>query len=168
MTIGSRGGKGGKPWSYSPAGPNTCFEEKTCHYYLLCCTFKSRTYGGGGRDKKTIEFDADEYLINIFGTISNGVLQSLELKTNQNTYGPFGWNHNGQRVEARVKDGQIVGFCGHEGAYIDNIVIQVKPVWFHYDFYSCFCGQLMFCFVYGSAKGMNRTLCSTSACYPLC
>lgn len=64
------------------------------------------------------------------GTITdycgNRVIQSLTFYTNQRTIGPFGYT-DGSDFKLPIEDGEIVGFFGRAGEYLDGIGVYVKP-----------------------------------------
>jgi Jacalin-like lectin domain len=53
------------------------------------------------------------------------VLKSLELETNLNTYGPYG-AEEGNSFELSAQGGQIIGFFGRSGQFVDAIGAYVQ------------------------------------------
>ena len=76
----------------------------------------------------TVSFPG-EYLTSIKGTITEfqgyTVIQSLTFQTNQKTQGPFGPT-DGTPFEIPIEKGEIVGFFGRAGSYLDAIGIYVR------------------------------------------
>ncbi|XP_022137459.1 jacalin-related lectin 3-like [Momordica charantia] len=77
----------------------------------------------------------NEYLISISGYYGNlhkwriaaTVIRSLTLKTNRNTYGPFGMEE-GTRFSFPTMGTKIVGFHGRCGWYLDAIGLYIQPI----------------------------------------
>ncbi|KAL5827055.1 hypothetical protein ACOSQ4_018852 [Xanthoceras sorbifolium] len=83
---------------------------------------------GGVLDKISID-KSEEHLTLISGTIIDNfgkvVVESLTFHTNKTKYGPYGLT-NGSTFEIPMKNGEIVGFFGNAGAFLDTVGIYLK------------------------------------------
>lgn len=74
-----------------------------------------------------------EYLISVSGYISpvvlggSPVIRSLVFKSNRRTFGPYGVEE-GTPFSLPIEGGQIVGFKGRSGWYLDSIGCYLSPV----------------------------------------
>lgn len=60
------------------------------------------------------------------GTSDYLAIQSLAVQTNKKTYGPFG-KTDGTSFQIPVENGEVVGFFGRAGTYIDAIGLYLLP-----------------------------------------
>ncbi|KAF3327745.1 Ras-related protein RABA5c [Carex littledalei] len=86
-------------------------------------------WGGWGGQLTEIYLEPNEYIISVSGHLGYFkhiyLVRSLTLVTNLNTYGPFG-QEDGIPFELPGIDGEIIGFHGRSGTYLDAIGIYVK------------------------------------------
>ncbi|KAL5760160.1 hypothetical protein ACOSQ2_018998 [Xanthoceras sorbifolium] len=143
IKLGSWGGLGGVAWDYNPGSDTAIIEIVISHGDVVdSVSFKSinhttgkivssGTHGGtGGVPDKILIDGSGEHLTLISGTIinyfGNVVVESLIFHTNKTKYGPYGLT-NGSAFEIPMENGEIVGFFGNAGAFLDAIGIYVKP-----------------------------------------
>lgn len=71
----------------------------------------------------------DEYITSVKGHTGkfNGmtVLRSLKFETNLETFGPYG-KEDGMPFELPATNGQIIGFHGRSGQFLDALGVYVK------------------------------------------
>ncbi|KAI3681088.1 hypothetical protein L6452_35870 [Arctium lappa] len=142
VEVGPWGGDGGvNPWSFMPGGRIVGFriasgdvidsirfmyedESHNKHH--------SNTYGGdGGTLNPPVNFDRDEDIIRVSGTIgkiySYTVITSLSFHTNKGrTYGTYGGGA-GTSFSLPVTKGKFIGFFGNYGDYLDSIGVILQP-----------------------------------------
>ncbi|XP_078176383.1 protein GOS9-like [Carex rostrata] len=86
-------------------------------------------WGGSGGQLTEIFLEPNEYITSVRGHLGYFkhiyLVRSLTLVTNLNTYGPFG-QEDGIPFELPGIDGEIIGFHGRSGTYLDAIGIYVK------------------------------------------
>ncbi|KAL5762379.1 hypothetical protein ACOSP7_018643 [Xanthoceras sorbifolium] len=143
VKLGPWGGPGGVAWDYNPGSNTAIIEIIISHGDVVdSVSFKSinhttgkivssSTHGGTGGVPDKISIDgSEEHLTLISGTITdyfgNVVVESLTFHTNKTKYGPYGLT-NGSAFEIPMENGEIVGFFGNAGAFLDAIGIYVKP-----------------------------------------
>ncbi|KAL5762398.1 hypothetical protein ACOSP7_018662 [Xanthoceras sorbifolium] len=142
MKLGPWGGTGGSDWSYNPGSGSALKEIVINHGRVVdSISFKSidatgqtqfsDKFGGDGGTTDQITFDRPgEYLTLISGTINDWggheVIESLSFHTNRNKYGPYG-SMDGSSFKIPMEGGEIVGFHGRGGYYVDAIGIYAKP-----------------------------------------
>uniref|UniRef100_A0A0D9XSA0 Jacalin-type lectin domain-containing protein n=1 Tax=Leersia perrieri TaxID=77586 RepID=A0A0D9XSA0_9ORYZ len=87
-------------------------------------------WGDYGGTVYTVNFAPSEFLKEVSGTFGPffsfpNVVTSVELITNERSYGPFG-NTKGTAFRARAKEnGNIVGFFGSSTVYLDSIGVYI-------------------------------------------
>nr|XP_043607266.1 mannose/glucose-specific lectin-like isoform X2 [Erigeron canadensis] len=147
----------GNPWSF-PLDDNQKLRQiridhKNWIYSLAFTTqdsngllHHSQHYGGehgdtGGRISE-VNFDADEQIVGIVGTVgitygwplTTGwvkgltVISSLSFVTNKKTDGPFGNEAGGVRFSVPWDAGSFAGFYGRAGLYMDGLGFYLKSV----------------------------------------
>ncbi|KAL5760157.1 hypothetical protein ACOSP7_018660 [Xanthoceras sorbifolium] len=143
IKLGSWGGPGGVAWDYNLGSDTAIIEIVISHGDVVdSVSFKSinhatgkivssGTHGGtGGVSDKILIDGSGEHLTLISGTIIDYfgivVVESLTFHTNKTKYGPYGLT-NGSVFEIPMENGEIVGFFGNAGAFLDAIGIYVKP-----------------------------------------
>ncbi|KAL5760151.1 hypothetical protein ACOSQ2_018989 [Xanthoceras sorbifolium] len=145
IKLGSWGGPGGFAWDFNLGTGFAIIEIVINHGDVVdSVSFKSfnrvtgqivssGTHGGTGGVSDKISIDgSEEHLTLISGTVfdyfgtGNLIVQSLTFHTNKTSYGPFGLT-NGTAFEIPMENGEIVGFFGRAGAFVDSIGIHVKP-----------------------------------------
>ncbi|KAL4576258.1 hypothetical protein LXL04_012349 [Taraxacum kok-saghyz] len=139
---------GGSPWSLQ-LDSNQKLRKITIDHedwlYSICFTTEdfsgslesSPRHGGtggnsGGRISE-VDFNGDEELIGILGTVGKTtgryanyiVISSLCFKTTKNTYGPFG-KETGTSFSVPWDVGSFAGFYGRAGFYLDGLGCYVK------------------------------------------
>ncbi|KAK4478281.1 hypothetical protein RD792_017570 [Penstemon davidsonii] len=145
---GPWGGSNGKQWD---DGVFTAVKQIDFHYdksmnVIHSIQFKYRRrdgtsvwmpkHGGDGGDtmeKINIDYD-DEFLVGVagfYGPVENNdgldVVRSLTFYTNKRKYGPFG-NENGTYFTSISSRGEVVGFHGSNGTYLNAIGVHVEYV----------------------------------------
>ncbi|KAK1582589.1 hypothetical protein Q3G72_016571 [Acer saccharum] len=137
------GGTGGGGWDFNPGPHSSITEIEIVHgvvvdsIYIKSVNRKtgrsefSGKHGGNGGGSTLISItEPDEYITSISGTTRtfNGhlVVESLTFNTNKTRYGPYG-NTTGNGFGIPMENGEIVGFFGRAGDFIDAIGIYVKP-----------------------------------------
>ncbi|KAK1578892.1 hypothetical protein Q3G72_033927 [Acer saccharum] len=144
VKLGSWGGPGGVTWDFNPGSDSSITEIVIAHGDIVdSVSFKSfnRTTGktvssgklggsGGVIDKISINGKSGEYLTSIRGTTNDFlgifVVESLTFHTNHNNYGPYGLT-NGSAFNIPLENGEVVGFFGRSGIYVDALGIRVTP-----------------------------------------
>ncbi|KAM0887983.1 hypothetical protein ACQ4PT_028637 [Festuca glaucescens] len=88
---------------------------------------------GHGTIREAINFSSSEFITEVYGTICpfgpalTGSVKSLTIITNMERYGPFG-EVEGDPFRIPVQDnGDIVGFFGRVGWYVDAIGVYANP-----------------------------------------
>ncbi|THU69960.1 hypothetical protein C4D60_Mb08t19920 [Musa balbisiana] len=91
-------------------------------------------FGGTLGDIYEIPLQEDEYLVGVEGSVDTilgiTMVRNLTLRTNKETYGPFGTS-GGKPFSVPVAAGKINGFFGRAGAVIDAIGLylhQTRPL----------------------------------------
>ncbi|XP_054804790.1 mannose/glucose-specific lectin-like isoform X2 [Prosopis cineraria] len=140
ISFGPWGGPGGNRWSFKTdggiAGITINFGDniKSISFKdasgAVSGTFRGRNPNDWGEEIK-IEFSWPlEKLKSVSGTYGHYkgllVIMSLSLTTNFNSYGPFG-TPTGEHFSVSIEDGDIVGFHGRCGHYLDALGIFVQP-----------------------------------------
>lgn len=143
--VGPWGGNGGNNWD---DGSNKgvreiiviygdCIDSIRVVYVKNGKPASSEKHGGGGGSKTAeikLQFP-DEYLTGVSGYYSpmwrggSPVIRSLMFRSNRRTFGPFGVE-GGTPFSLPMEGGQIVGFKGKCGSYVDAIgfhIAKVKP-----------------------------------------
>ena len=87
----------------------------------------SGRHGGGGGVSETVTFESDEYLTEISGRYGN-VVDSLLIRTNVQTFGPFGGNGGARDYRCQVPEEnmEIIGLFGSSGSFLDAIGIIAR------------------------------------------
>ncbi|KAM0068999.1 putative protein kinase RLK-Pelle-RLCK-VIIa-2 family [Helianthus debilis subsp. tardiflorus] len=139
---------GGSPWSFQLDGTQKLRKITIDHedwIYSVGFTtedlnrllISSQQHGGGGGRSggqiSEINFDADEEITGILGTIgvTTGryrgyiVISSLCFRTNKQSFGPFG-NETGDRFSVPWDVGSFAGFYGRAGFYLDGLGCYLK------------------------------------------
>ncbi|KAK1427328.1 hypothetical protein QVD17_16011 [Tagetes erecta] len=142
ITHGPWGGSHGHKWVYMP--PNFIRKMKiTVKHGDVVDSIKFQTtgsngeaqssfFGGkGGTRTSSISIDCTiEYLMSISGTIGRcegyDVVSSIYFMTNQNLYGPYGFD-NGNIFSYDIKGGVVVGFHGRVSKCLNAIGVYVMP-----------------------------------------
>ncbi|KAK0602489.1 hypothetical protein LWI29_033952 [Acer saccharum] len=131
------GGTGGGGWDFNPGPHSSITEIEIVHgvvvdsIYIKSVNRKtgrsgfSGKHGGNGGGSTLISItEPDEYITSISGTTRtfNGhlVVESLTFNTNKTRYGPYG-NTTGNAFGIPMENGEIVGFFGRAGDFIDAI-----------------------------------------------
>ncbi|KAJ3687900.1 hypothetical protein LUZ61_017064 [Rhynchospora tenuis] len=87
-------------------------------------------WGSEGGELTEISFEANEYIIDVRGHVGTyndyTILKSLRLQTNLRTYGPYGAEEGQYSFDFSVQGGQIIGFHGRSGQFIDAMGVYVK------------------------------------------
>ncbi|KAL5829428.1 hypothetical protein ACOSQ3_018896 [Xanthoceras sorbifolium] len=117
IKLGSWGGPGGFAWDFN-LGTDFAIIEIVINY-------------GDVVDSISID-GSEEHLTLISGTVfdyfgtGNLIVQSLTFHTYKISYGPYGLT-NGSIFKIPMENGEIIGFFGRAGAFVDSIGIHVKP-----------------------------------------
>ncbi|KMT20692.1 hypothetical protein BVRB_1g006670 [Beta vulgaris subsp. vulgaris] len=91
----------------------------------------SRNGGTGGFKREKIVFDYPyEILTHITGfcgptMISSSIVKSITFHTTKGKHGPFG-EEQGVPFTSKLKEGEIVGFHGRKGLFLDAIGVHIK------------------------------------------
>ncbi|KAH7570481.1 hypothetical protein JRO89_XS05G0112800 [Xanthoceras sorbifolium] len=112
IKLGSWGGPGGFAWDFN---------------LVTGQIVSSGTHGGTGGISDKISIDgSEEHLTLISGTVfdyfgtGNLIVQSLTFHTYKISYGPYGLT-NGSIFKIPMENGEIIGFFGRAGAFVDSI-----------------------------------------------
>ncbi|KAF5799959.1 putative protein kinase RLK-Pelle-CrRLK1L-1 family [Helianthus annuus] len=139
---------GGSPWSFQLDGSHKLRKITLDHedwIYSIGFTTEdlsglfnsSQQHGGGGGRSggqiSEINFDADEDITGILGTVgvTTGryrgyiVISSLCFRTNKQSFGPFG-KETGDRFSVPWDVGSFAGFYGRAGFYLDGLGCYLK------------------------------------------
>ncbi|XP_062232631.1 jacalin-related lectin 19-like isoform X2 [Phragmites australis] len=143
MKVGPWGGAGGHPWDDGghsgirsiTMSYDRCIDSISVEYDRDGQAVPGERHGGAGGNHTTqikLSFP-DEYLTTVSGHYSpiapggSPVIRSLEFRTNQRAYGPFGVAE-GTPFTFPVDGGVIVGLCGRSGWQLDAVGLYVAPL----------------------------------------
>nr|CAJ38387.1 jacalin-domain protein [Plantago major] len=143
IVVGPWGGQGGTTWddgSYSGVREITltygrCIDSIRIVYEKNGKPVSGEKHGGVGGFKTTeikLQFP-DEVLTSVSGhccpVVHGGspVIRSLTFKSNKRTFGPFGVEE-GSPFSFPMEGGQIVGFKGRNGWFVDAIGFHISPI----------------------------------------
>ncbi|THU69959.1 hypothetical protein C4D60_Mb08t19910 [Musa balbisiana] len=91
---------------------------------------EAKNFGGPLGNPYEIPLQVDEYLVGIEGSVDTilgiTLVRNLTLRTNKESYGPFGTS-GGKPFSLPLLDGKIIGFFGRAGAVIDAIGVYLAP-----------------------------------------
>ncbi|XP_018630134.1 jacalin-related lectin 19 isoform X2 [Nicotiana tomentosiformis] len=143
IVVGPWGGHGGSPWDdggFTGVREITlvyslCIDSMTVVYDQNGKPYKAEKHGGVGGSKTAqikLQFPG-EYLTGVSGyycpVVYGGspVIRSLTFSSNRRTFGPFGVEE-GTRFSLPMEGGQIVGFKGRSGWYLDAICCYIAKI----------------------------------------
>ncbi|XP_073286332.1 jacalin-related lectin 19 [Primulina huaijiensis] len=141
IVVGPWGGNGGTDWddgSYNGVREITvvyarCIDSITVVYDKNGKPVSAEKHGGsGGNNSAEIKLQfPEEFLTSVSGHYSpvvrggSHVIRSVTFKTNRRTFGPFGVEE-GTPFSLPMEGGQIVGFKGRSGWYLDAIGFHIS------------------------------------------
>ncbi|KAJ8553294.1 hypothetical protein K7X08_023972 [Anisodus acutangulus] len=143
IAIGAWGGHGGSQWddgSFTGVREITlvyslCIDSITVVYDQNGKPYRAEKHGGVGGSKTAqikLQFP-EEYLTSVSGYYSpvvyggTPVIRSLTFSSNKRKFGPFGVE-GGTPFSMPMEGGQIVGFKGRSGWYLDAIGFYIAKV----------------------------------------
>ncbi|KAK2640083.1 hypothetical protein Ddye_027878 [Dipteronia dyeriana] len=142
IKLGPWGGAGGAGWDFNPGADSSITDiqighgEVVDHLFIKSLNRKtgqieSGTHGGSGGANSLISINRpEEHITSISGTTKyfggHVVIESLTFQTNKTVYGPYGLT-TGDAFGIPIEFGEVVGFFGRAGLYIDAIGVYVKP-----------------------------------------
>ncbi|XP_027168175.1 jacalin-related lectin 19 [Coffea eugenioides] len=143
IAVGPWGGNGGSPWddgSYNGVREITlvharCIDSMRVVYDKNGKPFVGEKHGGVGGSKTSeikLQFP-DEFLTSVSGFIApvvhggSPVIRALTFKSSKRTFGPYGVEE-GAPFSLPIEGGQIVGFKGRSGWYLDSLGCHLSRV----------------------------------------
>ncbi|CAL9038885.1 jacalin-related lectin 19-like [Musa acuminata AAA Group] len=137
IKVGAWGGNGGSEWDMGPADRIINIEIRAIDAIdAIAITFtrngqtETKYYGGPLGITYEIPLQEDEYLVGVEGSVDTiletTLVRNLTLRTNKESYGPFGTS-GGKPFSLPVAAGKIIGFFGREGVVIDAIGVYLAP-----------------------------------------
>ncbi|TXG56070.1 hypothetical protein EZV62_017383 [Acer yangbiense] len=141
IKLGTWGSEGGFHWDFNLGSDAVIIEILIGHGDVVDWvafkvfnadgrTVSSGRHGGSGGKTEKITMVPGEILTSISGTtteyFTNVIVESLTFHTTERVYGPYGLT-NGSPFNIPMENGEIVGFYGKAGDFVDSIGIYVKP-----------------------------------------
>ncbi|XP_064975317.1 protein GOS9-like [Musa acuminata AAA Group] len=137
IKVGLWGGNGGSEWDMGAADRITEIKIGAVEAIdAIVITFirndQTETKHFGSIDFKpyVISLQEDEYLVGVEGSVDTmwglTLVRNLTLRTNKDSYGPFG-SSGGIPFSVPLVSGKIIGFFGRAGEMIEAIGVYLAP-----------------------------------------
>ncbi|KAK0575137.1 hypothetical protein LWI29_034460 [Acer saccharum] len=139
IKLGTWGSEGGFHWDFNLGSDAVIIEILIGHGDVVDWvafkvfnadgrTVSSGRHGGSGGKTEKITMVPGEILTSISGTtteyFTNVIVESLTFHTTERVYGPYGLT-NGSPFNIPMENGEIVGFYGKAGDFVDSIGFQI-------------------------------------------